>query len=179
VKEADPAGLGVEQTEQTLAQDVTPLLGAVNLNDFVRLARLSRIERKPQGSTLVREGERSDALYAVGRGRVVVATSSRDDDVVAGGVKGRVYVAALTEGDFFGEFSFLTQSPRSATVEAASDAILLRIDDYLRRTGLCLSPNPLSSKNGCPTAFRNWSTSTRRPSGTSGMRPRPSTGIRS
>jgi serine/threonine protein kinase/CRP-like cAMP-binding protein len=128
VKEADPAGLGVEQTEQTLAHDVTPLLGAVNLNDFVRLARLSRIERKPQGSTLVREGERSDALYAVGRGRVVVATSSRDDDDVAGGVKGRVYVAALTEGDFFGEFSFLTQSPRSATVEAASDAILLRID---------------------------------------------------
>ncbi len=128
VKEADPAGLGVEQTEQTLAHDATPLLGAVTMNDFVRLARLARIERKPQGAVLVREGERSDALYAVGRGRVVVATSSRDDDDIAGGVKGRVYVAALTEGDFFGEFSFLTQSPRSATVEAAADAILLRID---------------------------------------------------
>jgi cAMP-dependent protein kinase regulator len=43
-------------------------------------------------------------------------------------VSGRVYVAALTEGDFFGEFSFLTRSPRSATVEAASDVVLLRID---------------------------------------------------
>ena len=128
VKEADPAGLGVEQTDQTLAQHATPLLGAVTDTDFVRLARLSRIERKPQGFTLVREGERSDALYAVGRGRVVVATSARDDPALADGVNGRVYVAALTEGDFFGEFSFLTQSPRSATVEAASDAILLRID---------------------------------------------------
>lgn len=128
VQEADPAGLGVEQIEQTLAHDVTPLLGAVNPTDFVRLARLARVERKPQGATLVREGERSDALYAVGRGRVVVGTSSSDDEAIAGGVRGRVYVAALTEGDFFGEFSFLTQSPRSATVEAASDAILLRID---------------------------------------------------
>jgi CRP-like cAMP-binding protein len=128
VREADPSGLGIEQTEQTLAQDITPLLGAVSPTDFVRLARLSRVERKPQGATLVREGERSDALYAVGRGRVVVATSSRDDEDVAGGVRGRVYVAALTEGDFFGEFSFLTQSPRSATVDAASDTVLLRID---------------------------------------------------
>jgi len=128
VQEADPSGLGVEHTEQTLAHDVTPLLGAVSPADFVRLARLARVERKPQGATLVREGERSDALYAVGRGRVVVGTSSSDDDAVAGGVSGRVYVAALTEGDFFGEFSFLTRSPRSATVEAASDVVLLRID---------------------------------------------------
>lgn len=128
VQEADPAGLGIEQTEQTLVHDVTPLLGAVNATDFARLARLARVERKPQGSTLVREGERSDALYAVGRGRVVVGTSSSDDEAIAGGIRGRVYVAALTEGDFFGEFSFLTQSPRSATVEAASDAVLLRID---------------------------------------------------
>jgi CRP-like cAMP-binding protein len=128
VQEADPAGLGVEHTEQTLAHDVTPLLGAVSPADFVRLARLARVERRPTGSTLVREGERSDALYAVGRGRVVVGTSSSDDEAVAGGVSGRVYVAALTEGDFFGEFSFLTRSPRSATVEAASDVVLLRID---------------------------------------------------
>jgi CRP-like cAMP-binding protein len=128
VQEADPAGLGVEHTEQTLAHDVTPLLGAVSPADFVRLARLARVERKPQGATLVREGERSDALYAIGRGRVVVGTSSSEDDAVAGGVSGRVYVAALSEGDFFGEFSFLTRSPRSATVEAASDVTLLRID---------------------------------------------------
>jgi cAMP-dependent protein kinase regulator len=34
----------------------------------------------------------------------------------------------LSEGEFFGEFSFLTRSPRSATVEAASDVVLMRID---------------------------------------------------
>lgn len=128
VEQNDPAGLGVEHTEQTLARDVTPLLGAVNPGDFVRLARLARVERRPTGATIVREGERSDALYAVGRGRVVVGASPSDDDAGAAGVGGRVYVAALTEGDFFGEFSFLTRSPRSATVEAASDVILLRID---------------------------------------------------
>ncbi len=124
VREADPAGLGDEATEQTISHDVTPLLGAVALADFVRLARWCRIERKPRGSTIVREGERSDALYAIGRGRVVVATSSTKEGAVAG----RVYLAALTEGDFFGEFSFLTQSPRSATVEADTDVMFLRLD---------------------------------------------------
>lgn len=122
VREADPAGLGVEQTEQTIRHDVTPLLGAVSVGDFVRLARLCRVERKPPGATIVREGERSDALYAVGRGHVVVCTSSSTQ---AGG---RMYLAALTDGDFFGEFSFLTQSPRSATVEADTEVTILRLD---------------------------------------------------
>ena len=135
VQAADPAGLGVEQTELTNVLDATPLLGSVSATDFAQLARMARVERKPQGSTVVREGERSDALYAVGRGRVVVATTANDADgnpLGAGegglGIRGRVYLAALGEGDFFGEFSFLTQSPRSATVEAASDCLLLRID---------------------------------------------------
>jgi len=126
VREADPAGLGVEHTEQTISADVTPLLGAVSIGDFVRLARVCRVERRPRGATIVREGERSDALYAVGRGRVVVGTSSTTD--TPAGSPGRVYLAALTDGDFFGEFSFLTQSPRSATVEADTDVVILRLD---------------------------------------------------
>ena len=124
LREADPAGLGIEHTEQTIGLDVTPLLGAVQLADFVRLARACRVERKAHGTTIVREGERSDALYAVGRGRVIVVTSAADADSSSGFVA----LAALSEGDFFGEFSFLSQSPRRATVEADSDVVLLRLD---------------------------------------------------
>ncbi|HEY1100062.1 MAG TPA: serine/threonine-protein kinase [Myxococcota bacterium] len=126
---ADPGGLGDDATEQTISHDVTPLFGAVAAADFVRLARVCRIEKKPRGAVIVREGERSDALYAVGHGRVVVGTavgSATDGERIDGA--GRVMLAALTEGDFFGEFSFLTQSPRSATVEADSDVVVLRLD---------------------------------------------------
>ncbi len=126
LREADPAGLGADVTEPTLAHDVTPLFGAVSAVDFVRLATRCRIERRARGATIVREGERSDALYAVGRGRVVVKAASR---VEAGGAPDTsVSVAALTDGDFFGEFSFLTQSPRSATVEADTDVVVLHLD---------------------------------------------------
>ncbi len=128
VQEIDPTGLGVEHTEQTHAHDLTPLFGVVIVADFVRLASLVRVERKPQGATLVREGERSDALYALGRGRVVVSTAVVDDDGFAADPGSRVSVASLSEGEFFGEFSFLTRSPRSATVEAASPVVILRID---------------------------------------------------
>ncbi len=40
----------------------------------------------------------------------------------------RVYLAGLADGDFFGEFSFLAERPRSATVEAVTDAILVEIE---------------------------------------------------
>ncbi len=128
VQEADPAGLGVEHTEQTLQRHPAPLLGAVTAADFVRLGTLARVEKRALGGVVVREGEKGDALFAVGRGRVVVHVHPSDDEP---GVdrKNRVYLGALTEGDFFGEFSFLTKSPRSATVEAASsDVVVLRLD---------------------------------------------------
>jgi CRP-like cAMP-binding protein len=39
-----------------------------------------------------------------------------------------VYLAGLADGDFFGEFSFLAERPRSATVEAVTDGVLLEIE---------------------------------------------------
>ncbi len=127
VQEADPTGLGLEQTELTLVRHAAPLLGSVTPSDFVRLGKLARVEKKAQGSTVVREGDKGDALYAVGRGRVVVHTATHNHEPTTTN-RARVYLGALTEGDFFGEFSFLTQSPRSATVEAAADCLFLRLD---------------------------------------------------
>jgi CRP-like cAMP-binding protein len=127
LRDADPAGLGADVTEPTMAHDTTPLLGSVSVPDFVRLAKRCRIERRARGATIVREGERSDALYAVGRGRVVVKAAPTADAGIASDAA-VVSVAALTDGDFFGEFSFLTQSPRSATVEADTDVVVLRLD---------------------------------------------------
>ena len=128
VQDVDPAGLGVEQTENTLVRHPAPLLGTLSAADFVRVGKLARIEKRSLGGIVVREGEKGDALFAVGRGRVVVHVQPLDDELSAAGRTSRVYLGALGEGDFFGEFSFLTQSPRSATVEAAADVVILRLD---------------------------------------------------
>ncbi len=47
---------------------------------------------------------------------------------VLGPDQDRIYLSALADGDFFGEFSFLTGRPRSATVESITDVLLLEID---------------------------------------------------
>jgi CRP-like cAMP-binding protein len=129
VADADAGSVTSDALEATFVAPKAPLLSLLAAPEFVRLARVARIEHKPICAHVVVEGEHGDALYAVGRGRVVVHTrrvgdAGREPDATAG----RSYIAALGEGDFFGEFSFLTHSPRAATVEAASDVVLLRLD---------------------------------------------------
>jgi CRP-like cAMP-binding protein len=136
VVRADPDGLGREKTEETLATAavLSPLFGKVTPYDFARLGLVAVVEERPAGSVIVEEGETGDSLYAVGRGRVLVHCKPVEGTPVApaeplrSGEQPRVYVAALGEGEFFGEFSLLTRSPRSASVEAASDVVLLRVD---------------------------------------------------
>jgi CRP-like cAMP-binding protein len=64
-----------------------------------------------------------------------VETTSRDDGgldldelVLKHQRSRRVFLGGLADGDFFGEFSFLADKPRSATVEAVTDAVLLEIE---------------------------------------------------
>jgi CRP-like cAMP-binding protein len=126
IQDADPDGLGRETTDASRAIVPSPLFANLNPNDFARFAAAATLDDRRQGTLLVEEGEPGDCLYAVGRGRVVVYTRPTDDLQKARA--DRVYVAALSEGDFFGEFSLLTRSPRSATVEALTNVVLLKID---------------------------------------------------
>ncbi len=70
-------------------------------------------------TTLFEEGYDADSFYLVYEGQVKL-TQKR-------GEKTRV-LANLVAGDYFGEEAFFTHRPRSATVTAASDCTLLRMD---------------------------------------------------
>ena len=126
IRAAEPASTSTD--EATFVAPVAPLLGMLAPAEFVNLARMARVERRPAGAPIVLEGERGDVLYAIGRGRVVVHTRRAPGSHGEQGGDDRAYLGALGEGDFFGEFSFLTRSPRAATVEAAADVVLLRLD---------------------------------------------------
>ena len=64
------------------------------------------------GKTLVREGEFSRHLYVILRGTAEVTRKGRK-------------LRELVPGDFFGEMAFLSGAPRSATVTARTDLLVM------------------------------------------------------
>ena len=156
LQEADPEGLGSDAEVMPLTAGPAPLLGSLGPTELARFALCSRVRHVNAGEVVIREGDAGDALYAVGQGRLVVYCTpgheeqllpatfaegfddetnverddQRDRKRPAGALPGhpdRVYLAGLADGDFFGEFSFLAERPRSATVEAINDARLFEI----------------------------------------------------
>jgi NTE family protein len=69
-----------------------------------------------RGAVLVRQGETSDALYVVVTGRFLVTLEGR-----------RQPVAELGPGQPIGEIAFLAGGPRTATVTALRDSLVLRL----------------------------------------------------
>ncbi|HET6344044.1 MAG TPA: cyclic nucleotide-binding domain-containing protein, partial [Myxococcota bacterium] len=89
----------------------TPLLASLDPDVFAALADAAPLRVFEEGQTLIREGDFGDTMYLLGVGRVLVSVHDANAR--------RIYLSSLTAGEFFGENSFFTASPRSATVEAA------------------------------------------------------------
>ncbi len=68
-----------------------------------------------QGEVLIHEGEKSNQLFWLLTGELVVVKRLQDHEVVLNQIK---------EGELVGELSFLDQKPRSATVKAVKDCQL-------------------------------------------------------
>lgn len=66
------------------------------------------------GATVVREGDPGDTLCIIAEGTVEVHKHGR-------------VIAEMTAGDFFGEISLFDGRPRSATIVAVDDVVLLTI----------------------------------------------------
>ena len=102
---------------------------------FLRSVRLFRNVEEPElgilaeslrerplrrGQILLREGDTGDEMFLVRSGSLVISK----------GVTGRVeqVLARVGPGDFFGEMALFDRSPRSATIQADSDTMLLVLD---------------------------------------------------
>lgn len=94
--------------------------------DLVALAASLRARSLRRGQVLFREGDPGEEMFLVREGVVVVSKA----------VTGRVeqVLARVTPGDFLGEMSLFDRSPRSATVQAETDAALLALDRAALRT---------------------------------------------
>ncbi|MFH1807821.1 MAG: serine/threonine-protein kinase [Pseudomonadota bacterium] len=128
-------GLAPELRTESLRIAPTPLLGDLAPLEFAELAMLVKVQQVEAGTRVLSEGDHSDTLLAVAHGRLVVYCRPSVDvqDALSAHPNfdpsiDRVYVGALADGDFFGEFSFLTHRPRSATVETITSCIVLELD---------------------------------------------------
>ena len=97
-----------------------PLFAQLDAASIADLVGILQARTVPAGTTIVRKGERGDAMYLIASGVVEVSTP-------LGAVR-------LGEGDFFGEMALVSHEPRSATVITvrSCDLLVLNADDCLR-----------------------------------------------
>ncbi len=80
-----------------------------------RVAEIAREELIDQGATVISQGEMGSGLYVVVRGEAQLTVDG-------------VEVARLGESEFFGEMSLFDSEPTSATVIAATDLDVLKVE---------------------------------------------------
>jgi hypothetical protein len=93
----------------------TRLFGALPGPALETVAREARRIETAAGAAVVRQGELGDEYFVVVTGRLMVAKDGED-------------VGELGRGDGFGEIALIREVPRTATVRALTDAVLLAVD---------------------------------------------------
>lgn len=89
-----------------------PLFGGLTRKQVEQVGRLADLITVPAGKRLATAGEHGGELIVIVEGHVSVTV-------------GRRRPVRLGPGEFFGEMSLVDGNPRSATVEAASDLLVL------------------------------------------------------
>src|SRR5262249_17406947 len=110
--------LAPDQVHQALRQ--LPFLASVAPARLERLAPNVRMARYGKGEVLFRQHDRGDELFFIQSGTLDIS--------VMNGHRTEKTIAAVGAGSFVGERSLLTGEPRSATVRAATDAIVFVVD---------------------------------------------------
>jgi hypothetical protein len=94
------------------------LLAGLNDEQLQRFVEFVEVQRVPQWATVVKQGDRGDAMYLILQGELSVRTRVSGADTL---------LARLSLGDVFGDIALFDQGPRSADVVCDTSAVLLRI----------------------------------------------------
>lgn len=119
-KDVDAEGAPKTRTvEEIVAQlAAVDFLAMLDTKQIELLAKEARWESYLPGEQVVRQGESGEALY-------VIASGTADVRLQQGGLSS--IVTTLKAGHFFGEMSLLTGEPRSATVLAVTELLVIAV----------------------------------------------------
>jgi CRP/FNR family cyclic AMP-dependent transcriptional regulator len=92
-----------------------------SLNDEQLGAFLNYVEvvNCPHSGTLFKEGQPGNSMFLILDGQMRVYTKTRKGEIL--------FLRMLDAGDAFGEVALLNQAPRSASVEAVRETVLIKI----------------------------------------------------
>ncbi len=103
------------------ASSVIPLFAGFSQDEFNAFTQVMLVHPLPEGVPIVEQHDAGKSVYIIANGSVKVYTTLLSGE--------RVDLAVLRSGDFFGEISFLTGKPRTATVETAEDSVILEVTE--------------------------------------------------
>jgi len=135
--QAGPLPIAPHGTMIRDAIDGVDLFAALSIEQRAQIAAVAAERRYAPDEIIVREGDETSSMFVIADGRAAVSIHG------AGGESRKL--AILPAGKTFGEISLLTGEPRTATVRALEESIVVEIDKatlepILRESpGLCHS----------------------------------------
>jgi len=96
----------------------TPFFEKLEPTELMEIIHIVEVDEYQAGDTIFNEDDTGDAWYIVYRGLI---------DVLKNGSAGEMKIAEIGPKGCFGEMSVLNGLPRSATIRAAEDSMVLRV----------------------------------------------------
>lgn len=112
-----------EPIDRVNALKTIPLLAGLPHSDLEQLAKKIAEVRHSKGSEIIKEGTSGSSVFLIVEGVCEVR-------------RGNNRIRELAAGEFFGEISILDPAPRTATVRAVENSVLLVLEGYDFRTAL-------------------------------------------
>jgi len=94
------------------------ILAGMTDGQLERFAEFVEVEKVPQWTVVVKQGEPGDSMYFILEGELRARINVADRETI---------LATLGAGDFFGDISLFDHGPRSADVVANSDSLVVKI----------------------------------------------------
>ncbi len=116
-KKAEP----VEEGSRQPSRSVIPLFSGMSPEEFDDFTKMMVVHTLQSGVPIVKQGDTGKSVYVIATGSVKVWTTTQSGE--------RLDLAVLGPSDFFGEISFLTGNPRTATVETAEESVILEVTE--------------------------------------------------
>lgn len=94
------------------------ILASMTEEQLERFAGFVEVEKTPQWSVIVKQGDPGDTMYFILQGELRVRINVMGKETI---------LATMGPGDFFGDISLFDHGPRAADVVANTDAVLVSI----------------------------------------------------